>query len=961
MSWHELTYLPENLLWAWRKVRRAYRSTDALFHWGELAKFELCLEQELASIESQFRAGKYKMSPLILVPQPKKPAADGTPRLRQYFQVSVRDQVAWMAIVNAIGPSLDRQMPGWSYGNRLYRAAWYDDPPADDIPSKLNLGPYRHSGGHLYRHFKHSWPLYRRHVALTARRMANDPIRETELDLGERLAFGQIEGLPYLQSGYFHATGGTTLYAASLDLKKFYPSIRIDALRAGLNLLPGYAEDEKLVGLIESLLHFKVDTDGLSSAMRDAVDPKITGKMLAGLPTGLFVSGFLANVAMLPIDHAVSRMQLQRRNIAHFRFVDDHEVLAYSPEELIAWIKEYDTLLKAYRLGAEIEQDKYVPPQLKFLVHGTVDEDLKVQDPDKVFNDFKKSAQIDGLKPTSLMTRTLAQVSMLAATNFDLLTDAGRVQRLEQLEWLLLANIPDHEIRADTRAAFAASRIALLTPGLFRVDEEHLISVRRLSELQVRKKLTQDEHTELDTLQRVLPTLSAKAGKNWQATLFRYFGLLMEAFQGHPDKVRLFIKLFDYCRVTGFNGFPIISKWMKSQGTAEAGALKCYLGSMAVHVVARHVATAVRDACDVEITHRDRRAAIDFLSNVSAADWHSCIPLSGRVQPLECFQRDALQTMVAACLLGAMELKEREPNLAHKLLNLGAGIPLDTIDHSIETLASATDQKLGVWVHWYLSASGLHRYRPPSYWPQLSALLDPESREDWASARRFPTLLPDRMWEYLRSAKSSPLARDDGGWLLDAATANREAFRSIKKPTVLTRAVASKMAEQSSQIDLLAWVALARSASIYDPRRSEWTALEIVKKILRSIEELEGPSQAILDDLQPANVFVPVAWRDLGKDVSTGDRISWEAWRKLAGEGQVKFSRTKLFDYRYSEVLQGVTMSWPRRLRGVGQLLWGLLRLSFELPSAWNIRGQERSLVDLVGFELERLPISSHT
>src|SRR3546814_2236961 len=66
-------------------------------------------------------------------------------------------------------------------------------------------------------------------------------------------------------------------------------------------------------------------------------------------------------------------------------------------------------------------------------------------------------------------------------------------------------------------------------------------------------------------------------------------------------------------------------------------------------------------------------------------------------------------------------------------------------------------------------------------------------------------------------------------------------------------------------------------------------------------------------------------------------------------------------DFRYSELVQRTERRWERRLRPFGQLLWGILRLSFALPAAWNIRGQERSLVDTVTWDLERLPISSFT
>ena len=47
----------------------------------------------------------------------------------------------------------------------------------------------------------------------------------------------------------------------------------------------------------------------------------------------------------------------------------------------------------------------------------------------------------------------------------------GTFGALSWFEWLLLADIPDREIRPDTRAAFAAGQIAALAPILIREDD----------------------------------------------------------------------------------------------------------------------------------------------------------------------------------------------------------------------------------------------------------------------------------------------------------------------------------------------------------------------------------------------------------------------------------------------------------------------------------------------------------
>ena len=174
----------ENLVWAWQKAKRLYDSADGPVDWGAITAFELDLERQLDAIAKDFTNLKYRLTPLILLPQPKKPDDDGNPRLRQSFHVAVRDQVAWLALVNVIGPTLDAKIPPWVYGHRLYKAAWFEE--EENQEPRLALGPYRHSTGALYRKFKHSWPLFRRHISLTARRMVNAIPHEEQLDQPHR-------------------------------------------------------------------------------------------------------------------------------------------------------------------------------------------------------------------------------------------------------------------------------------------------------------------------------------------------------------------------------------------------------------------------------------------------------------------------------------------------------------------------------------------------------------------------------------------------------------------------------------------------------------------------------------------------------------------------------------------------------------------------------------------------------
>src|ERR1700735_3749410 len=141
MTPYERLLLPENLYYAWRKAKRLYRMADGYINQGELLEFELDLENRLQRIERQFRKGKYRLQPIRPAPRPKK-FKDNQCVHRQYYHIAVDDQVAWIAVVNALGPELDDKMPAWSYGNRLYRPAWYEE---ENRESKLEIGPYRHA------------------------------------------------------------------------------------------------------------------------------------------------------------------------------------------------------------------------------------------------------------------------------------------------------------------------------------------------------------------------------------------------------------------------------------------------------------------------------------------------------------------------------------------------------------------------------------------------------------------------------------------------------------------------------------------------------------------------------------------------------------------------------------------------------------------------------------------------
>jgi hypothetical protein len=123
---------------------------------------------ELDAIARQFKRLTYQIEPIRPLPLPSH-AGKNNAQAGLIYDISVRDQVAWIAFLNVIGPGLDAQMPPWSYGGRLHRSTWDEQ---KNGPVITRNGGYRHSSGRLYRNSPAAWSLYQRHIFLTDRAMA---------------------------------------------------------------------------------------------------------------------------------------------------------------------------------------------------------------------------------------------------------------------------------------------------------------------------------------------------------------------------------------------------------------------------------------------------------------------------------------------------------------------------------------------------------------------------------------------------------------------------------------------------------------------------------------------------------------------------------------------------------------------------------------------------------------------
>lgn len=985
-----------NLRWAWEKVRRASTPGDVWVDEIELAGFEVQLERNLHSIAAEFRKGQFRPRPLRPMAFPKHPGKDGEPQVRQYFNVAVRDQVAWTAVVNVIGPHIDPLMPAWSYGNRLFRSIWVDED--EDGIRRRKIGRYRHSSGKIYLPFGQSWPVFRRHVFLATAAMTVKAGLSSSGQLGkedsEELNFqenlDEEHRCPFVRKEYWNQRAPTenreNLYWCSVDLEKFYPSLRLSAVHQNIiEFLPPYYKSDA-ANLLESMLRFTIHTADWSKKELKAMGLRPQQRSFKAIPTGLFVAGFLANVGLLKVDREVSK-RLEKSNVAHFRFVDDHVILAYTFEDLIAWVEEYLNLLAASETGAVANRDKIEPKELATFYAAKLRSRQRLNVKKEA---AEKACKLNPLFPTPLMTKTLALVSAIAKADFNLLEESELVALTDQLEHMLLVELPEAEIPEKTRLSFAATR-------LMRLAECRISNNARSAELACRRQALDAEAAELnarieqpsaeaaekETLLKRLAAWGDESKANHalldgqseelKRELQRAFGLLRKVLQERPDRVRLWSKAVQMCRQTGVKGLNDIFEDIRHIEKEHKNALAAeYVMGNTLALLGSEVVTAARLMWDPDVAEWRKKAAEAFLREVSTLHLK---------RPITSWRRWFLQNSWEQFCFGmfctSLILKSAQADgLTNKL-----ELPTELIEVGEKQLADQNHPARALSWAWWVARSSLYELSSHADgWVVEIGRRLPATSESHALWRFFPFDVPPDVLERMRedrdhAQKLSKMA----GWWYDAliAKAGNSTFPSSIRPKGdSARALRNiKSASTSRFVSLRDWckgIASICEIEMADPRIGEWTALEIVRQIGILISTSQQFSIDYVTNartgcppplcLHPANFRVPRHWLD-------PKAPTWGQWVDLIRPQvspvmvDIVPKELRIADSRYTPIWsqENALFESVNQVRGLGLLLCGLLRHNFDLPCAWNGPGHRDVLNMLPRLMLREMTCSSWT
>ncbi len=993
-----------NLYWAWEKAKNSYKPGDIWFNELEVAAFEGNLSEELTSIHHDILTGSYCLRQIEPVAYPKGRDETG-PRTRQTFWISVRDQVTWLAVVNIIGRYIDSKMPFWSYGNRLYISMFYDEDKVSGN-AELKFGYYRNTTRNFFRKWSQSWPLYRRHINIAAKYLTKDQKEfKADLEMQEHQLIENNQKLvdhplkaAYLDASYWKTRKKDGLYWAGLDLEKFYPQINLDIVKENLSkYLPINYNSEPFAALIDDLLKFKVNLSGWDLEELTAIGLGEIERDYEHLPTGLFVAGFLANVALLNVDEQIQAKLKLNRNIAHFRYVDDHVILSTTFEGLLEWIDDYQKILDKSNIGTTFNPAKTEPQGLADYYKCVKSEDQ--QDLVKAKAEAKKQTSLDPDFPSPLMTQTLGKVSKIAGTAFNLLSPEEERSLIADIEHLLVTEFPDHELRKDTRVSFAARMLSTLVPQVMADSNEAYRLHRNMCLKSTAIKDTEEEIRKASHKPLVKAKLEGQLlelkleEKDYQSRLkaeeirlkneeerlaSRTIKLLLKAVQDNHDKVRLWSRLLEFFLKSGV-GKPkvIFAEIGKLKDREETNVLSLtFIHSLILQVLCALLFDVIRILNHSNSSQKKKQRAISFAKNLYDSEIFNYfeIEISGHTKKYEDISEQMFRFTAGAVLyilnhsfLDEKDIIDEKLIEKYRLVDF-KGDPVKFMEK--------TPYGSGVWAWWfYKKLSEPKSGEPPFLWEFMNATLDYKLPIDLNVVLLYPQQISLVILTRLNQLENTQLNSNEG-FLYDI-------YKRIHIDKVTHYPLLNKIAKKCRPLtksitvdDWISWmhdkqrgvVLRENEPLIFDPRLGEWTALEIIRQIAEEIkakaEELgTTPGQKAPEYfryIHPHNFKLPKEW------IEDNGIKTWESLTRMLSEGAniivFRAFDDLIMDNRFVPQF-GLDQDNENQaiLHATGSLLVALLSKNTDLPSRWNPVGLQQAGLNLAKFKLKELAISTYT
>jgi hypothetical protein len=510
-----------NILKAYEKVRNVLEGSLVE---SEAFEWEWNLDEKINDVKKMIKEiydGDDFCVPLFYYKVPKNSGKE-----RDYYYVPFDYQVLWISFLNVFGPHIDKIMPRYSFGYRLWR------PFGKNLATgKWEYGRYKAPGKEIYRSFNMSYKPFRRYQKIFLSNILGIEMDEIEEEMfkmehdkksviwvSEWVENGGNDSIDVWKSRFplfcFGNSNGCdnekkNLYYMKIDIKKFFPSIDIDKLENKiekiLDLINNNDDRENIIKYLKKLLNFEI-----CGVFGDYEKPENIG-----LPIGLLSSGFLANIYLFDLDVKMDKLIKksfnERKILGYFRYVDDIVVISDDIKKIREVFDEIDSELKELNLSVNLEKLKpkissdycrltqFVPKneekekdisdelikKILFLVDLEDDEEIENLEEEKrnlkfilnieddmsieeLRNLFLKEFELTKENYHGFQTTVFNEMSVLSEKIFGLSTMENLQENFNRVRNLIRAHLDEDKIAPQTRQSFSAHFITKIVENVLK-------------------------------------------------------------------------------------------------------------------------------------------------------------------------------------------------------------------------------------------------------------------------------------------------------------------------------------------------------------------------------------------------------------------------------------------------------------------------------------------------------------
>ncbi|MCY1222364.1 hypothetical protein D9M72_344540 [compost metagenome] len=622
--------------------------------------------------------------------------------------------------------------------------------------------------------------------------------------------------------------------------------------------------------------------------------------------------------------------------------------------------------------GANINPSKTEPKALGDLL-GASDASKRVAGSD-LWNRAQHECRLDPEFPTPLMTKTIALVSAIGRTDFTALEDNELSILSQQLEHLLLVDVPEAEMPERTRLAFAATRLARVAEA--RLAAPETLDIRhggtgKNREIRSQVNSRNEGEPSFDPIAALTGISDPQIHARLAGIADRVFGLVRKVLHDRPDRVRLWTHALAIARRLGSTGLELLFDDIDRYAHDPVNRLAAsYIRGNSYAVLAAETVRAAQLLVDPNAAGWRRAAALRSLRDIANLT-HRGVPEADRWFVQKSLDQFFVGVYCATALL------EKSPN---SFQLLGQRLSQKFVEKGRALLSSDDiSPDLRVSFAWWGCKFDLRKpvRRASDLIIHLGACVEdlPESDDFWTF---FPADAPTAPMVRIASVTRPTQANQEGWWFdalmgrLDRPDLEQVAALSPAASRVWT---SLKGSEAGQLLPLPVWA--TKIWGSHDPgitkewRLGEWTCLEIVRQaalLLSSTETLNNDylQRASRRDAgarshcaHPLNFALPSYLIDTAA-------VSWQEWKqklRQSGVGVVRQvpQRRRIYDRRYAPLVMTEIGSAQNPIRGLGLCLFALLSRTFLLPVQWNGLGHESMLRHLPQLLREEITYSSAT